>query len=875
MTVGPDQLLALALSRPADAVTTARQILAGEPSPGQAAVAHQAIGLVLREFGDIRESIAELRTALRLATRAGVFERQAEVQATLGVALVKAGRTRHGLAMLEGVISDSRTTGVLAGRVLIRRTHILSVLGRNLEALRDARQAVNVLSRAGDVTWEARALSHRADVYLAMGLIQRAENDYVRSEELFEKAGQQLEYADLRRARGAAAFARGDLPAALRFLDDATDRVDELGVLEPELFVNKCSVLLAAGLYRDAVAESDAALNLIQRQGGSATARAELLYVAAQAALAAGELDVAAHRAADAQRLFRQQRRPGWAGRAELVMLQCRYGTGERTRALLSASARLARRMDETDPSRAGDAHLMAGRTALACGRMRPAESQLRAAARTRRRELHSRAVSWLARATLHQAQSQPAAMLAACDRGLELIDTYLRSLGATELRVEATSQGADLAAMALRHAAGRRNARQMLIWSERWRANALAVPPVHPPSDDVLAAELAALRNLVRRIGADSAIRSATSRLDGERRRLEAAVRKRILHTPGVSTDRPERFRVRALLDRLGEQQLIELTDVDGRLLAVMAGAGRVTLHDAGDAAAADRSLAHALFALRRESTMRGPQRLDLDGIGARLEADLLGSTVHLLDQHPPEAGVVLVPPGRLHAVPWSLLPSLRDRPVSVVPSAAAWLRACRDQPADELAADPIAGRVVLVGGPDLSAGATEIEELAKQYPSAEVLSDGSATAERVLTAMDGATLVHIAAHGTFRADSPLFSALELDDGPLTVYDLERLRRAPHRIVMSSCNSAVGAPSGADELLGLVSALIAQGCAGVVASVVPVNDPATVPLMLALHRGLAAGQSPAHALVGARAATRVRSAVSRATAESFVAMGA
>ena len=37
-----------------------------------------------------------------------------------------------------------------------------------------------------------------------------------------------------------------------------------------------------------------------------------------------------------------------------------------------------------------------------------------------------------------------------------------------------------------------------------------------------------------------------------------------------------------------------------------------------------------------------------------------------------------------------------------------------------------------------------------------------------------------HVAAHGTFRADSPMFSSLRLDDGPMTVHDVERLRRAP-----------------------------------------------------------------------------------------------
>jgi CHAT domain-containing protein len=137
----------------------------------------------------------------------------------------------------------------------------------------------------------------------------------------------------------------------------------------------------------------------------------------------------------------------------------------------------------------------------------------------------------------------------------------------------------------------------------------------------------------------------------------------------------------------------------------------------------------------------------------------------------------------------------------------------------------------------------------------------------------MDGAWLVHVAAHGVFRSDSPLFSALELDDGPLTVYDLERLRRAPHRVVLSSCDSAVGAPSGADEILGVVSALMALGSAGVVASVVPVDDPGTVPFMLELHRRLP-GADLGAALAAARRAVQA-DPVARYPAESFIALGA
>jgi len=210
--------------------------------------------------------------------------------------------------------------------------------------------------------------------------------------------------------------------------------------------------------------------------------------------------------------------------------------------------------------------------------------------------------------------------------------------------------------------------------------------------------------------------------------------------------------------------------------------------------------------------------------------------------------------------------MPALRDRPFSVAPSASAWLRARELRP-------PETGTVALVYGPDLQTGAAEVPQLARRYPGATVLGGGSATCERVLAALDGARLAHVAAHGTFRADSPLFSALRLDDGPLTVHDLERLHRAPYRLVLSTCESALAKPTGADELLGLATALVPLGAAGIIASVVPVNDPSAVALMLRLHDGLRAGHTPAEALLDARTALATDS-VAAATGQSFIALG-
>jgi tetratricopeptide (TPR) repeat protein len=858
----PDKLLALALSRPSEALAAAREVLARHPPAAQAAVAHQAAGVVSRDFGDIGQAIEEFKKARRFARKAGDHDRESDVSASLAAALVLAGQSRRGLSILDTLLEHCH--GVSAGRILIRRAGVFYILGRNTEALRDAQAAVDLLTGAGDLVWEARALHWRAAVYLAMGEIQRADTDYAGAEALWVECAQQLEYADARYERGLAAHSRGDLPTALAHLDHAEALFDQLGVFQAEFFVNKCTVLLAAGLVHDALLEAKAAVARIERDHGSATRRAELVYSSALAAAATGDLGLAQERSEEALRLFRRQQRPWWAARAELTLLLCRFGEdGDRAAALLPAARRVTTRLDTMDYARAIDAHLLTGRIALAAGRRDEAARHLRTAANARHRgQLRTRGVGWLAQATWAEAEQRWRGMLAACDRGLALLDLHLQTLGATELRTLATVNGAQLADMALRHAIRRGDARLFLEWSERWRGTMLRVTPVRPSADSDLVADLAALRNVAARVDSAQDSRAAAPALERERRRLETAVRQRVLRTPAAGAAQAESFRTADLLGELDGTNLIELTDVDGQLRAAVVAGGRLHLVHVGPTQAAVHALGHALFALRREGTGRGTHRLDLAEIGRRLEVNLLGDSVRLLRG----GSLVVVPTGKLHAVPWGLLPSLRERATAVTPSASAWLRARRAHRPDE-------DRVVLVGGPRLVTGDAEVRHLVRRYPDAMVLADGDATADRVMAAMDGAWLVHMAAHGTFRGDSPLFSAIELDDGPLTVYDLERLKQAPYRVVLSSCSSAIGVAVGADELLGLVSALISLGSAGVVASVVPVNDPATVPLMTALHDHLRAGSDLAGALTLARHAVS-NDPVAQATACSFIALG-
>ncbi len=849
-----DELLSRAVTHPVDALVEADRVLATRPDPLRASVARQARGIVLRDRGRTGEAIAELRHAARLAARSAEPQRLADAEATLGLTLGLAGRVTEGRAALGRAVRTGR--GVVRARALMRRASLARTLGGHEEALADLRQAIALLRRGGDGVWEARSRMHRFLVYSALGQTTRADRDLDVAQRLFAVAGQDLESAMAVHNRADVAFMAGNLPVALGFLDEAGARYAALQAYRPTLAIDRCAVLLAAGLAEEAVAATEEAL----AHNAEPTRRAELLFAAAQAALAAGRPSLARDRAAQARDLFRRQGRPGWQARAAFVLLQSRYVAGADDARLRRQAGLLAEELDAGKAPEAVVALLLAGRVAAAHGRTADADRHLARAARFRHRgPSYGRAAGWLAQAL--RARSVPA-MLAACRRGLDAAGEHLRALAAPELRAHAAAYGVELALLAQREAVRRGDGRMLLRWSERWRAGALAVPPVPVVEDRELTADLAALRGVVR----DLSAAPGDPALEERRRGLEESIRARTRRTVGVHPPDVSPADLATLHDGLGGHRLVELTSVDGILWATTMIERRVRLHRVGPVDAAVREIELARFTLRRLA--RGRAHAGAFGAlavtGRRLQEALLGTAAAELDGAP----VVVVPPARLHAVPWGMLPALRAAPFVVAPSAQVWLRAGEVRP-------PRGRRIALVIGPGLPGAAAEVRRIGAVHPDAFVLADGRATAEATLAALDGAWTAHVAAHGVFRADNPLFSALALDDGPLTVYDLARLRRAPQRLVLASCESAVAAQVGADELLGMVSALVPLGTASLLASVVPVNDVATAPLMVGFHRGLRAGHSFGDALRAVRvAADRDGDAVGAGAALSLVALG-
>ncbi|MEO8380913.1 MAG: CHAT domain-containing tetratricopeptide repeat protein [Acidobacteriota bacterium] len=220
----------------------------------------------------------------------------------------------------------------------------------------------------------------------------------------------------------------------------------------------------------------------------------------------------------------------------------------------------------------------------------------------------------------------------------------------------------------------------------------------------------------------------------------------------------------------------------------------------------------------------------------------------------------LLLVPHGVLHYVPFAALRNrathrslIDDFTITYAPSASA-LRFLR---AKESAMD---GGALILGDPKTSlpglpGAAKEAAAVAQVLGATAYL--GTDAREALLNDLHGTVdLVHLAAHGIYDPANPMFSRLVLasdgtHDGNLTVekilasVDLTGV----NLVVLSACQSAVGARSGGDEVVGLTRALLYAGTPGVISTLWNIDDTTSAELMEQFYRGLASGASVADAL--------------------------
>jgi CHAT domain-containing protein len=155
----------------------------------------------------------------------------------------------------------------------------------------------------------------------------------------------------------------------------------------------------------------------------------------------------------------------------------------------------------------------------------------------------------------------------------------------------------------------------------------------------------------------------------------------------------------------------------------------------------------------------------------------------------------------------------------------------------------------VVGIDDPSLPMVPHEVAAISQGWGSANVAL-GPRASSRVLRRHVGTfDVLHLATHGVFRADNPLFSSIKLADAWLTVRDLTEIARGAQLVTLSACETGVNGISAGDEVIGLTRGLLGAGCSAVVASLWMVSDESTARLMERFYASLRSGEPPAVAL--------------------------
>jgi CHAT domain-containing protein len=217
----------------------------------------------------------------------------------------------------------------------------------------------------------------------------------------------------------------------------------------------------------------------------------------------------------------------------------------------------------------------------------------------------------------------------------------------------------------------------------------------------------------------------------------------------------------------------------------------------------------------------------------------------------------MVIVPHGLLHQVPFHALFDgeqylLEHFEISYAPSVRIY-SLCQQQ--SPRASD----RALVMSVPDplIPAVMHEAQAVARHLPGAEVMNDGQATIDALKNASSGCYVLHLASHGLFRADNPMFSSLKLHDGWLTAADVMQLDLTGSLVTLSACESGRNEIFVGDELIGLTRAFLGVGALTLAVSLWIVQDETTAALMEKYYERLRDGAGPAEALRTAQLAIK------------------
>jgi tetratricopeptide (TPR) repeat protein len=763
---------------------------------------------------------------------------RARIQATLAYVEVDSTDLANALRVIDEAIAVPGLTPDIRGVLLCQRAVILrrsGDAGRALESFGEAIASLTSLPR--DL---AKAHLNRGTVHLDRRELEAAAADFDAAARAYAAAGDPVAGAKAEHNRGYTLFLAGDIVGALRVMEAAHHVLAPVSpVVKAVGDQDRAEVLLAAGLH----SEGRALLAGAARDYG--LRRMRQLQAEAELTLSGSLLtfDPAAARAVArrARRRFSALGAAAWVTRAEATALSADVELGQSGTALLRSAGELAPALTGQGLRwRASGVELDAVRILVRRGELDEAGDRLgRLRAGRGGAPLALRLSERDVRAELAEAQGRRANALQHLRVGLAELHAWQSSFGSLDLQTGVAGHGTRLGVRGLRLAVGSRRPEVLFEWSERARMLASRVQTVRAPQDESIVTDLAELREITQ--AREDARRTSPEREAELRQRVrEHAWRHR---GSGEVADPVTLTELRAQLD--DDTAVVAYVVTAELLVALVVTTAGTTWVDLGMRSELDRHLGGLLpdldvAAADLSESMATFVRQELAGRLAALARLLVAPVREAVG----ERRVVLTPSGVLAGVPWTLLDGLVGRPVTVAQSATSWL-VRRTTPLRSATAG-------FVAGPRVARAEDEVTAAAKEWSEARVLSGEQARARTVSGLAASVDVLHVAAHGRHSAENPMFSGLQLADGPWFGYDIDQLRQVPDVVLLSACEVGRSTVRSGEELIGMTTAWLHAGARCVIASAAAVNDRAAYDVLVAVHQQLAAGVDPATALAAA-----------------------
>jgi tetratricopeptide (TPR) repeat protein len=763
----------------------------------------------------------------------------ARVDLSLAYVDVETGAVDSGLARCEALVADAGLSTFTHGLAWAQLALIRQRTGHVDEALDAFSTAIPLLT--DDPEEAGRALLNRGSLHLRRGNPQAAIVDLAQADREFGRAGLTVQRAKAEHNLGFARLLTGDVVGALQTMDAARSVLAPLSAVSRAVGEqDRAEALTAAGRAGEAIkALESAAAAYGSRRLRSFQAQCELTLAWSLLREDPVRARVVARRAA---RHFRSQASPVLATRAEAVEVVAEVGMGRRGPSLVGRADAVVQELRRHGHQReAAIVALQAARVSVRRGLLDDARARIDKVRVTEDSPVATRLLWREVRSELAQARGDRRHARDHVRAGLADLHAWQSSFGSLDLQSTLVGHGRSLALQGLRLALAEESPALAYEWSERARALVARVTPVRPPADEQQAGLLTELRVLY---AADPAPRSADGRrLD----QLRDRIREQSWYGDG-SGQVGEPAALEEVQAELAATDacLVAHVAVDGWITAIVVTgteAHTVRLCEATpvgedlDRIAADLDMAASQLAGPFAAAIRG-------SLDERLQvvSDLLVAPVLPLIG---DRRVVLTPSGQLAGTPWTLLPGLAGRPVTVPPSATRWLELRRSSARRR-------PRVGLVAGPHVERAEEEVTRASAAWPRATVLTGDRAVATQVAHLAAKVDVLHLAGHGRHPGDNPLFSAVELADGPWFGYDIDQLPHTPATVVLSSCELGRASVRSGDEVVGMTAAWLHAGARCVTSSPTLVADDVACEVLAGWHARVAKGDAPADALADA-----------------------